>query len=177
MRRVFALDEARFGLKVRHRRRWCPFGDRPPWLHADRYQWFWLYVAVEPTTGESVVLYLPHTDGICLERFLQEIRRAVPAAPIALVLDGSGSHTSQQIRWPTGLQPVPLPRYSPEFNPPERWFEELRKSLANRIFNTIADLEAALTAALRPYWDNPAKLVQLTAFPWWQEAVQSITPS
>jgi hypothetical protein len=38
----------------------------------------------------------------------------VPAAPIALVLDGSGSHTSQHIHWPTGLQPVPLPRYSPE---------------------------------------------------------------
>ena len=176
MRRVFALDEARFGLKVRHRRRWCPFGDRPPWLHADRYQWFWLYVAVEPTTGESVVLYLPHTDGICLERFLQEVRRAVPEEePLALVLDGSGSHTSQHIRWPAGMHRLPLPRYSPELNPPERWFEELRKSLANRIFDTLTDLETALTETLRPYWDNPAQLVQLIAFPWWRDAVQSIT--
>src|ERR687886_394913 len=56
VRRVFALDEARFGLKVRHRRRWCPFGARPPWIHADRDEWLWLSVAVEPTTGESVVL-------------------------------------------------------------------------------------------------------------------------
>jgi hypothetical protein len=37
--RVFAFDEARFGLKVWHRRRWCPYGTRPPWLHEDRYQW------------------------------------------------------------------------------------------------------------------------------------------
>jgi transposase len=116
-----------------------------------------------------------HTDGICLEHFLQEVRRAVPEEPIALVLDSSGSHTSQHIRWPAGLHRLPLPRYSPELNPPERWFEELRKSLANRIFDTLAELETALTEALRPYWDNPAQLVQLIAFPWWREAVQSIT--
>jgi transposase len=122
-----------------------------------------------------VVLYLPHTDGICFERFLREVRRAVPETPLALVLDGSGSHTNQHIHWPAGVQPIPLPRYSPELNPPERWFEELRKSLANRIFDTIAELETALTEALRCYWDTPAKLVQLTAFPWWREAVQSIT--
>ena len=177
MRRVFALDEARFGLKVRHRRRWCPFGARPPWIHADQYKWFWLYVAVEPATGASVVLYLPRADGLCLERFLQEIRRAVPDEPLALVLDSSGSHTNQRLRWPAGVQPLPLPRYSPELNPPERWFEELRRSLANQVFDTIAELETALTETLRRYWEDPAKLVQLTAFPWWQEAVQSITPS
>ena len=84
---------------------------------------------------------------------------------------------SQHIHWPAGLHRLPLPRYSPELNPPERWFEELRKSLANRIFDTLAELEAALTQALRSYWDSPAKLVQLTAFPWWRDAVQSIASS
>jgi hypothetical protein len=37
------MDEARFGLKVTHRRLWCPFGSRPPWLHDHQYHWFWLY--------------------------------------------------------------------------------------------------------------------------------------
>ena len=123
------------------------------------------------------MLFLPRADGICFERFLQEIRRAVPEERLALILDGSGSHTNQHIHWPAGVQPVPLPRYSPELNPPERWFEELRKNLANRIFDTIAELETALTAALRHSWDNPGTLVQLTAFPWWQEAVQPMTSS
>ena len=72
---------------------------------------------------------------------------------------------------------LPLPRYSPELNPPERWFEELRKSLANRIFDTLDELEQALIEALRPYWQDPTKLVRLTAFPWWREAAQSITSS
>jgi hypothetical protein len=36
--RVFAMDEARFGLKAAHRRLWCPFGSRPPWIHEHQYQ-------------------------------------------------------------------------------------------------------------------------------------------
>jgi len=33
--RFFAMDEARFGLKAWHRRRWCPSGHRPPWRVGD----------------------------------------------------------------------------------------------------------------------------------------------
>ncbi len=173
MRRVFALDEARFGLRVWHRRSWCPWGTRPPWVYEDRYTWLWLYVAVEPTTGESVVLFLPHTDSPCFQRFLEELRRAVPDEPIGVVLDGSGSHTSGAVQWPAGLKRLPLPPYSPELNPAERWFEALRRSLANRLFDTLDDLEHALTEALQPYWNDPTQLIRLTAYPWWRDAVQT----
>ena len=82
------MDEARFGLKVTHRRLWCPFGSRPP--HDHQYHWFWLYA--EP--GSGTVLFLPHVDGVCFERFLEELRKHTGADPIGLVLDNSGSHTS-----------------------------------------------------------------------------------
>ena len=68
--RVFALDEARFGLKSWHRRRWCPWGYRPPWIVQDRYEWLWLYAAVEPDTGDSCCLYLPYLDTACFQRFI-----------------------------------------------------------------------------------------------------------
>ena len=74
VQRVFAMDEARFGLKVTHRRLWCPFGSRPPWPHDHQYHWFWLYTAVEPVSGTCFVLFLPHVDGICFQRFLEEFR-------------------------------------------------------------------------------------------------------
>lgn len=51
---VLALDEGRFGLKTWLRRRWCPRGVRPPWIVEEAYEWLWLYVAVEPTTGRGV---------------------------------------------------------------------------------------------------------------------------
>ena len=176
--RVFAFDEARFGLKVWHRRRWCPCGTRPPWRHEDRYLWLWLYAAVEPTTGEAFVLFLPRTDSACLQIFLDAFQcHCAPGADekIAVVLDGSGSHTGARVHWPAGLQRLPLPPLSPELNPAERWFEELRAALANRVFETLADLETALVAALRPYWEEPKRLVRLLAYPWWREAVEHIT--
>jgi transposase len=174
---VFAFDEARFGLKVWHRRRWCPRGVRPPWPYEHRYEWLWLYAAVEPTSGNCFVLFLPRVDSACFAAFLQAFRQAVPDSVVALVLDGSGSHTSQQIPWPEGVMALPLPAYSPELNPAERLFEVLRGRLANQVFDDLAALEQALSEALRPFWTRPEILAPLTGYPWWRNAVLPLTTS
>ena len=163
MQGVWALDEARFGLKVWYRRRWCPLGTRPPWVYDDQYAWLWLYAAVEPTTGQSFCLFLPRLDSTCFELFVREWRRAFPYGRVAMVLDNSGAHTSRRITWPEGCAPVHLPAYSPELNPGERWFRELREPLANQVHDSLEGLGTALTKALRLYWEPPEALVQLTA--------------
>ena len=73
--------------------------------------------------------------------------------------------------------PLPLPRYSPELNPAEQVFRVLRPKLANRIFETIAELEDAIVEHLRPYWDQPALIRRLTGYPWWLDAVATMSPS
>lgn len=173
--RVFAFDEARFGLKVWHRRRWCPKGVRPPYLVEDRYEWLWLYAAVDPVTGESFFLFLPWIDGNCLEIFLREFHKQFADHKIALVLDNCPSHKSQQVHWPDSVHPVPLPPYSPELNPAEKIFWHIRERLSNRIFEDLEDLENALTECLAVFWEQPQDLITLTAFPWWIDAAQSIT--
>jgi hypothetical protein len=42
-------------------------------------------------------------------------------------------------------------------------FRVLRPKLANRIFETVAQL--------RPYWREPALVRRLTGYPWWVAAV------
>lgn len=74
-----AFDEARFGLINWHRRRYCPKGFRPPCLVRRRYEWTYLYAAVEPATGESFCSYLPGMDGRCLETFLEHLGEAYRA--------------------------------------------------------------------------------------------------
>lgn len=171
------MDEARFGLKVWHRRRWCPAGHRPPWQVEDRYEWTWLYAAVEPATGESFCLYMSHLDGDCFEAFLQKLRERYPDDQIVLVMDGAGAHRNTGVDWPAGIEAMQLPAYSPELNPAERWFEELRAPLSNRIFETVEAIEEALTEALRPFWDAPEKLASLTGYGWWVESIGAITTS
>jgi transposase len=171
------MDEARFGLKVWHRRRWCPTGHRPPWKVEDRYEWTWLYVAVEPATGESFSLYMPHLDGDCFEIFLAKLRERYPGDEIVLVLDGAGAHRNKSVAWPDGVEGMPLPAYSPELNPAERWFEELRARLSNCIFETTQAIEEALTEALRPFWEAPEHLARLTGYGWWIENISSMPTS
>jgi hypothetical protein len=99
------MDEARFGLKAWHHRRWCPSGERPPWPAGGTYKWLWLYAALEPATGESFCLYRPNMKGVCLEVFLRKLRKAYPADAINLVLDGAPSHRSGSVNWPEGINP------------------------------------------------------------------------
>jgi transposase len=174
--RVWAFDEGRFGLRVGLRKRWCPSGVRPPWIVHDRYEWLWLYAAVEPATGQSLFLLLPRVTKEWFARFLAAFAQTVAGERVGLVLDGSGSHRAH-IPWPDALVPLPLPRYSPELNPAEQIFRVLRPKLANRIFATIAELEAELTAQLRPYWAEPALVRRLTGYPWWTAAAATLPRS
>jgi transposase len=175
VQRVWAFDEGRFGLRVGLRKRWCPRGVRPPWLVHDRYEWLWLYAAVEPATGQSFFLFLPRVTKEWFGQFLAAFAQEVGDDRVGLVLDGSGSHRAD-IPWPDQLVPLPLPRYSPELNPAEQVFRVLRPTLSNRIFATIAELEETITASLQPYWEHPALLQRLTAYPWWTTATMSQSP-
>lgn len=133
----------------------------------DDYEWVWLYAAVEPLKGESFFLLLPWVNGDCLEIFLQEFRQATGEESIALVLDNAPSHLSQKVQWPKGIQPVPLPAYSPELNPAEQIFKFFRQKLSNRVFDSIEELEDALSQLKQ----SPAQLSQMTAYPWWKHSL------
>jgi len=172
--KVLAFDEARFGLINWHRRRYCPKGFRPPYVVRRAYEWSYLYAAVDPTSGESFCLYLPGMDGLCFEAFLEHLGEAYADHHLLVVLDGAPSHTSGRIALPENVSLMRLPAYSPELNPVERWFQEFRRALSNRIFETVELLQEALTKALEPYWQEPTRLRSLTGFSWWVEAIESL---
>lgn len=117
-KKVWAEDEARFGLRTWHRRRWMAYGFRPEWLEQHRYEWFYLYGAIEPVTGRAVFGILPDTKKESVKGFLEKLKGEVKEEQIVLVWDRSGSH-----RWlkelPEGIEVVFLPPYSPELNPVE----------------------------------------------------------
>lgn len=172
--RAFALDEARFGLKSWHRRRWCPRGLRPPWVVEDRYEWLWLYAAIAPRSGQSFFLLLPGLESRCFTLFLRALRRRYRRHRLGVVLDNSPAHVSHQVAWPPQVVPLRLPPYSPELNPVERFFKELRARLANQLFESIEALEKAVVGALRDWQDKPQQLSRLTFYPWWREGLQTM---
>jgi transposase len=138
------------------------------------YEWTYLYAALDPISGESLCLYLPGMEGLCLETFLEHLSEAYSDYHLLVVLDGAPSHTSERITLPENVSLMRLPAYSPELNPVERWFQEFGRALSNRDFETVELLQEALTEALAPYWRNPERLRSLTGFSWWVEAIESL---
>lgn len=106
-----------FGLINWHHRRYCPKGFRPPRIVRRRYEWTYLYAAVEPTTGESFCSYMPGMDGRCLEGFLEHLAEAYADYHLLLVMDNAPSHLSKEIVHPQNISLLNLPAYSPELKP------------------------------------------------------------
>lgn len=134
-------------------------------------------MAVEPETGESLCLYMPNLNGDCFEVFLEELQKAYPNEELLLVLDGAPGHRSGKVNWPEKIEALPLPARSPELNPPERWFEELRGDLSNKIIENVEEMMEALNEALKPYWEDPSMLARLTGYDWWLEGISNIRTS
>lgn len=69
---------------------------------------------------------------------------------IVMVLDGAGWHQSQERVPPANLRLLKLPPYSPELNPVEHLWDELReKSFHNLVFDSLDALEGHLEFTLR----------------------------
>jgi hypothetical protein len=113
-------------------------------------------------------------DSGCLQTFLKEISQAYSENHLLVVLDGAPSHRSEEIVCPDNVEFLRLPADSPELDPVERWFQEFRRELSNKAFETVELLQEALGQALQPYWEEPACLRRLTGFSWWVEAVNAL---
>ncbi len=136
--RLFFHDESRFGLhEAGTRRRLTACAVKPHQQILPRYEYYWLYAAVEPTTGESLVLEMPALDAKSVQAFLDEFSRTYPDSLNVLVWDGAPAHLSQALSVPDNVLLVRLPPYSPELNPIERLWQELRQKMG---FVPAADL-------------------------------------
>ena len=59
-------------------------------------------------------------DAEIFQLFIDAFAEAFPESLNILLLDNSGSHTAQRLRWPENVRAVWLPSYCPELNPIER---------------------------------------------------------
>ena len=89
-----------------------------------------------------------------------------------MVLDGAGWHKSQSFALSENLKLHFLPPYSPELNPVEHLWDELReKHFHNRVFDSIDTLEDHLVDALRAMGNDTERIASITRWSWIINAV------
>ena len=136
------MDEARFGQQGTTTRSWARRGSRPTAVKQTRYEWVYLYAAVEPTTGASVALQAPHVNTGTMNVFLKMLGdELAPLEHAVLIMDQAGWHKSKKLKLPENITVLLLPPYSPELNPVERLWAYLRSHyLSNRVFDDYQHL-------------------------------------
>lgn len=173
--RVWVADEHRDGLIPVVRRCWTLRGVRPSTPYQTRYEWGYLYSALE-VDGENAAEFacLP---GVSLELsrlFLERLAARDPEAEHVVIWDQAGFHPQAgRHELPARVQVLPLPPYSPELNPVEVIGDVIKDRIANTLWPTLESLEEALGEELRPIYESAERVRRLVSHPWLLEQVNA----
>ena len=135
-------------------------------------EYIYAYSAVDVASGKMDSLILPNVNGACMQIFLDEVAARHAGERIVMIVDGAGWHRGESLKLPANLRLVKLPPYSPELNPVEHLWDEIReKFFHNMVFDSLDALEDHLCQALRSMEDDPEKARSIVAWPWIVKAI------
>jgi transposase len=146
--RYWCQDETRFGLKTIQRRRLTLKGIKPVGKVQWQYKTFYLYGVVEPKSGESFFFEFCHLDTICFEKFLELFSEAYPEDLHIIQVDNGSFHSSLQLHLPDNIILLFQPSHTPQVNPIERLWEEIKEELSWELFDNLEALKVAVEKIL-----------------------------
>lgn len=170
--RLFSQDETRYGLLPVINRRITLRGIKPVAEIDSRYESVYLYGAVEPLTGERFFLEFSHITSECFQCFIDQFSEAFRESLNVLVLDNGRFHQAKSLEIPENIVLLFLPPYSPELNPIERLWQDIKAKLFLQTYKTLKALQARATEILGDYSDT--EIAKLTGFSHFINAANAI---
>jgi transposase len=170
--RYFAADESRFGLKTLLGRLITARGVKPIGAWQWLFKAFWLYGAVEPTTGASFFLQFSHVDTDCYQRFLDEFSNHYPDSLNILQVDNGRFHKGKDLVVPDNIILLFQPPYCPELNPIEHLWQYLKADLKWAAFKTLEQLQTKVDQLLAEL--TPEVIASITGYSFIREAVSAL---
>ena len=162
-------DEVGFEGDPRPRGRWVKKGSKP------RIPFFGCHLrqcacgAVQPNTGELLALTTPYNDTGTFQAFLDHMAASTKTRSstkkIVLILDNASWHKTSALTW-HHIQPLYLPAYSPDLNPIELlWREVKAKFFTDWVTKCPIKLEDRVCLALKHFIEHPPLLMSLCFLP------------
>ena len=165
--RLMFQDEARFGRMVRIRRCWAPTAMRPVVCNGYERQFVYVYGAVSPAEGELDWMICHEMNTQRMAEFLAQVSAAHADEFVVMVVDGASSHVAKALVIPENIRLLRLPPYSPELNPQEHVWDELReKEFPNRVYASLDGVIRQLEDGLPRLASHNTAIRSLTAWPW-----------
>ena len=155
-------DETRIGMKTIFGKTLTLKGVKPIGKHQWGFDNYYIYGVVEPKTGRLFWCEFSHLDGDCFEKFLEEVSRQYPEEVHIIQVDNAGAHIKKEIQIPDNVILIFQPSHSPDLNPIERLWEELKDFLEWKIFQDLDDLKRVAGDFLESR--SPAAIQSLTGW-------------
>jgi transposase len=153
------MDETRLGLMPIIRRRITLKGVKPIQQVHLMFENYYIYGAVEPTTGDSFFLELPHLNSDWFQIFLDEFSMNYKDDFLLMLLDNGLFHKAKKLVIPSNVLFLFLPPYSPELSPIERLWQDVKDKLSFWLYETLAEHKNAVGNILNSYsFDDIASL-------------------
>jgi len=160
-------DEAGFGRMVRIRRCWAPAPQRPLVDNGYEREFTCVYGAVSPLEGQLDWMICQKMNAELMGQFLARVSAAHPDDFIIMIIDGASSHVAKALVVPENIRLHRLPAYSPQLNPQEHLWDELReKEFPNRVFADMAGVLRQLEQGLPRLPADTDRVRSITAWPW-----------
>jgi hypothetical protein len=161
-----AQDEGRFGRINIPARCWAPPKIRPVVGSQIVREYIYAYSAVCPVSGELTSLVLPYANTKCMNIFLEHLSQEYSDFFIIMQADGAGWHKSKGLKIPENIRLIFQPAYSPQLNPTEHIWDEIReKDMKNIAFKTMKDVIDALCKGLNSLKADTQRVMSMTCFP------------
>lgn len=165
---VWFQDEARVGQRGTVTRTWAAKGTRPRMNRQQQFEYAYIFGAVCPDRDEAVGIVMPSVNSHAMLEHLKAISANIPPGRHAvIVLDQAAWHTTEKVQTFDNLSLLPLPPASPELNPVEQIWQQLRDNwLANRSFDGYEAIVDACCEAWNWFVDIPEKVRKLCRREW-----------
>jgi len=159
-----AQDEGRFGRMGNVRRAWTPPDKKATAVSQIVREYFYAYTAVAPSIGKMTSLILPYSNTEMMNIFLKQVSEDFSDYFIIMQVDQAGWHKSKRLKVPENIRLLYQPPYSPELNPVELIWRELKKHLHNKIFKTIDAVIEIICEAIRRLSSDKERIKTITNF-------------
>ena len=165
--RLMFQDEARFGRMARIRRCWAPAPLRPVVFNGYERQFTYVYGSVSPLQGDLDWSLTQKMNTAQMTAFLSQVSQAHPQEFIVMVVDGASSHKARDLIVPENVRLIRLPGYSPELNPQEHIWDEVReKAFPNLVLDQMALVVERLRGGLSGLAADADRIRRIAAWPW-----------
>lgn len=143
-------DEAGFGRISKPSACWAPRGMRStvPCHHVREFRY--CYGAVDAHTGDAFFIIAGACNTAWMNEFLHQLSAYYSDDYLILVMDNATWHKSQALELPENITCTFIPPYTPEMNPIEQVWAEIRKrGFKNKAFKSLEEVILKLETVIQ----------------------------